>query len=135
MAPATRDYSPPTSVSPWLVAFYFSLFISDDTPNFFAIDNIDASFNPRLCRRLITELVDLVKKHDKQVIFTTHNPAILDGLNLDDDEQRLFVVSRNRFGYTKVRLFLKPETPDGEEPVRMSEAFLRGYIGGLPKDF
>lgn len=31
--------------------FYFTLFISELTPKFFAIDNIDASLNPRLCRR------------------------------------------------------------------------------------
>jgi len=29
--------------------FYFSLLISDATPTFFAIDNIDASLNPKLC--------------------------------------------------------------------------------------
>jgi len=115
--------------------FYFCLFISEDTPPFFAIDNIDASLNPKLCRRLIKELVSLAKKYDKQVILTTHNPAILDGLNLDDDEQRLFVVSRNKSGYTRARRFFKPETPAGKKLVRMSEAFLRGYIGGLPKSF
>ncbi|MBD1829483.1 ATP-binding protein [Microcoleus vaginatus GB1-A2] len=115
--------------------FYFALFISDITPKFFAIDNIDASLNPRLCRRLIQELVELAKKHDKQVIFTTHNPAILDGLDLDDDEQRLFVISRNQLGYTKARRILKPKPLEGQEPVKLSEAFLRGYIGGLPKNF
>ncbi|HBK98017.1 MAG TPA: chromosome segregation protein SMC [Microcoleaceae bacterium UBA10368] len=115
--------------------FYFTLFISELTPKFFAIDNIDASLNPRLCRRLIQELVELAKKHDKQVIFTTHNPAVLDGLDLDDDEQRLFVISRNQLGYTKARRILKPEPLEGQEPVKLSEAFLRGYIGGLPKNF
>ncbi|MEG4342418.1 AAA family ATPase [Microcoleus sp. A003_D6] len=115
--------------------FYFTLFISDLTPNFFAIDNIDASLNPRLCRRLIEELVELAKNNDKQVILTTHNPAVLDGLDLDDDEQRLFVISRNQLGYTKVRRILNPEPLDGQEPVDLSEAFLRGYIGGLPKNF
>ncbi len=115
--------------------FYFCLFITEETPPFFAIDNIDASLNPKLCRRLIKELVNLAKKYDKQVIFTTHNPAILDGLNLNDDEQRLFVVSRKKSGYTRARRFLKPETPDGEEPITLSEAFLRGYLGGLPKSF
>ena len=109
--------------------FYFSLFISNDTPKFFAIDNIDASLNPKLCRRLIKELAIFAKKYDKQVLFTTHNPAILDGLNLDDDEQRLLIVSRNRAGYTRVKRFLKPETPAGEKLVKMSEAFLRGYLG------
>ncbi len=115
--------------------FYFALFISDITPKFFAIDNIDASLNPRLCRRLIQELVELAKKHDKQVIFTTHNPAVLDGLDLDNDEQRLFVISRNQLGYTKARRILKPKHLEGQEPVKLSEAFLRGYIGGLPKNF
>ncbi len=115
--------------------FYFTLFISDITPGFFAIDNIDASLNPRLCRRLIEELVELAKKNDKQVILTTHNPAVLDGLDLDDDQQRLFVISRNQLGYTKARRILNPEPLDGQEPVDLSEAFLRGYIGGLPKNF
>ncbi|MEG4214020.1 AAA family ATPase [Microcoleus sp. Pol14C6] len=115
--------------------FYFALFISDLTPKFFAIDNIDASLNPRLCRRLMQELVELAKKHDKQVIFTTHNPAVLDGLDLDDEEQRLFVIYRNQLGHTKARRILKPEPLEGQEPVKLSEAFLRGYIGGLPKNF
>lgn len=115
--------------------FYFALFISELTPKFFAIDNIDASLNPRLCRRLIQELVELAKNNDKQVIFTTHNPAVLDGLDLDDDEQRLFVISRNQLGYTKATRILKPQPLEGQEPVKLSEAFLRGYIGGLPKNF
>jgi len=115
--------------------FYFALFISDITPKFFAIDNIDASLNPRLCRRLMQELVELAKKHDKQVIFTTHNPAVLDGLDLHDDEQRLFAIYRNQLGHTKARRILKPELLEGQEPVKLSEAFLRGYIGGLPKNF
>ncbi|XWK87906.1 MAG: AAA family ATPase [Phormidium sp.] len=115
--------------------FYFCLFISDDTPKFFAVDNIDVSLNPRLARRLVKELVELAKRYDRQVIFTTHNPAILDGLNLDDDQQRLFVIYRNKLGHTKARRILSPKPLEGQEPVRLSEAFLRGYIGGLPKNF
>ncbi|MDM8550908.1 AAA family ATPase [Desulfobacterales bacterium HSG2] len=115
--------------------FYFALFVSDDTPKFFAIDNIDASLNPKLCSHLIEELCGLAKKFDKQAILTTHNPGILDGLNLDDPEQKLFVIFRDKVGHTKARQILKPETPEGEEPVRLSEAFLRGYLGGLPRGF
>ncbi|MBE9146251.1 AAA family ATPase [Planktothrix mougeotii] len=115
--------------------FYFCLFISDNTPKFFAVDNIDVSLNPRLGRRLVKELVQLAKKYDRQVIFTTHNPAILDGLDLKDDEQRLFVIYRNRLGYTRATRISPPKPLEGQEPVRLSEAFLRGYIGGLPKNF
>jgi AAA15 family ATPase/GTPase len=115
--------------------FYFCLFIGEETPKFFAIDNIDSSLNPLLCRRLIQELVELAKKYNKQVILTTHNPAILDGLDLDDQEQRLYVIKRKRSGQTRaIQIFTPKPLPD-QEPVPLSEAFLRGYIGGLPKNF
>ena len=115
--------------------FYFTLFISNYTPKFFAIDNIDASLNPKLCTRLIKELVELAKKHDKQVILTTHNPAILDGLNLDDEDQRLFTIYRNISGHTKAKRILKPQPLEGQKSVKLSESFMRGYIGGLPEGF
>ncbi|MDY6783680.1 MAG: AAA family ATPase [Cyanobacteriota bacterium] len=115
--------------------FYFALFVSEKTPNFFAVDNIDASLNPRLGRRLIQELVELAEEYEKQAILTTHNPAILDGLNLEDDEQRLFVIYRNKLGHTKARRIFNPEPLEGQKSVKLSEAFLRGYIGGLPKNF
>jgi hypothetical protein len=115
--------------------FYFCLFIGEETPKFFAIDNIDSSLNPLLCRRLIEELVELAKKHDKQVILTTHNPAALDGLDLHDEEQKLYVISRKLSGHTRADQIFPPKAPEGKKPVRLSEAFLRGYIGGLPENF
>ncbi|MBD2189729.1 AAA family ATPase [Pseudanabaena mucicola] len=115
--------------------FYFALFVSDDTPKFFAIDNIENALNPKLCTRLIQELVELAKKYDKQVIFTTHNPAILDGLDLHDDEQRLFTIYRNIDGHTKAKRVYAPEPLDDDDPVPLSEAFMNGYIGGLPNNF
>ena len=115
--------------------FYFLLFNSALTPKFFAIDNIDASLNPKLCAKLVAELAKLARLNDKQTILTTHNPSVLDGLDLDDDDQRLFVVSRSRDGTTKVKRIKKPQPLDGMPPVRMSELFIRGLIGGIPKGF
>lgn len=118
----------------FFLLFYFLLFNSELTPTFFAIDNIDASLNPKLCEKLIQELSALAKANDKQAILTTHNPAVLDGLDLNDDEQRLFVVSRGRDGTTKVKRIQKPEPVNGNH-LRLSELFIRGLIGGLPKGF
>jgi len=118
----------------FFLLFYFLLFNSKLTPKFFAIDNIDASLNPKLCEKLIQELNALAKANDKQAILTTHNPAVLDGLDLNDDEQRLFVVSRGRDGTTKVKRIHKPEPVNGNN-LRLSELFIRGLIGGLPKGF
>lgn len=115
--------------------FYLTLFLSDATPAFFAIDNVDASLNPKLVTTLVTQLVTLAKERGKQVIFTTHNPAVLDGLDLGDDEQRLFVTERGRDGATRVRRVAAPKPLDGEPPVALSEAFVRGYLGGLPENY
>lgn len=113
--------------------FYFTLVISDETPRFFAIENIDTAFNPKLCREVIKRLVKLAKKHDKQIIATTHNPAILDGLDLRDDEQKLMVVQRSTDGYTKVRTLKKEEVVNSD--LSLSQLWLRGFIGGLPNNF
>lgn len=145
------------------VLFYITLMVSNYTPKIFAIDNIDTSLNPKLCTKLIKELARLAKKYDKQLFVTTHNPAILDGIDLGDDEQRLFVVSRNKQGHTRCKridINDKPKSSvrdrlsrvfnedtlysredilnkfdNSEEPLKLSEAFLRGYLGGLPKGF
>ena len=119
------------------VLFYIALMVSDDTPKIFAIDNIDTSLNPKLCTKLIKELVRLAKKYDKQVFVTTHNPAILDGIDLSDDEQRLLVVSRNKQGHTRYKRITLKDKPrsSSNEDLKLSEAFLRGYLGGLPKGF
>ena len=44
----------------------------------------------------------IAKKYKKQVIITTHNPAILDGLNINDENQRLFIARRNKKGKTQI---------------------------------
>jgi predicted ATPase len=119
------------------ILFYITLIVAKETPKAFAIDNIDASLNPKLCTKLMTVICDLAKKYDKQIFLTTHNPAILDGINLNDEEQKLFVVSRNKSGHTRMKNITAKDKPKSstDEPLKLSEAFLRGYLGGLPKGF
>jgi predicted ATPase len=86
-----------------------------------------------MCRELTRALAALAVERGKQALVTTHNPAILDGLNLHDDNQRLFVVYRNDEGHTKVRrVRMKPDT---EPKMKLSELWLRGHLGALPQGF
>lgn len=111
--------------------FYLTLIISDETPRFFAIENIDTAFNPKLCREVTRRLIELARKHNKQIIATTHNPAVLDGMDLYEDDVRLHVVRRSIDGYTKTnRVTLK-----GDMTMPLSEAWQKGFIGGLPDNF
>lgn len=80
-------------------------------------------------------IAQLAKEQDKQVLFIAHNPAILDGLDLKEAEHRLFVVSRRRTGETKVTRIQHKPVPTGVSPIRLSEHFMNGAIGGLPKNF
>ncbi len=116
------------------VLFYIALFISNKTPDFFAIDNIETALNPRLCQELIKELTKLSKERGKQVLITTHNPAVLDGLNLLDDEQRLFEVYRNSNGHTKTRR-IKFKSDLSDKKYKLSEMWLKGQLGAVPKNF
>lgn len=115
--------------------FYFTLFLSKQTPAFFAVDNIDNSLNPKLCAELMRQIAVLAEKSGKQVICTTHNPAVLDGLNLNDDRQRLYVVRRNTEGHTVVNRVSAPRPRPEGSPVRLSNAFMSGMLGGLPEHF
>lgn len=111
--------------------FYLTLVISDETPKFFAIENIDTAFNPKLCREVVRRLIELARKHDKQIIATSHNAAVLDGMNLFEDDVRLHVVRRTIDGYTKTnRVILKDNMS-----MPLSEAWMKGLIGGLPDNF
>lgn len=114
--------------------FYLTLFISRKTPDFFAIDNIENGLNPRLCRFLMKKICELAVKNGKQVLITTHNPAILDGLNLNDGSQRLYVVTRNDEGKTQAkRIQTKEQT--GEQRMMLSEMWMKGLIGGVAYNF
>jgi putative AbiEii toxin of type IV toxin-antitoxin system len=114
---------------------FFALVLSKSTPRRFAIENVDTALNPKMCSELMRRLAVLAIERGKQILFTTHNPSLLDGLDLHDDNQRLFVVSRNRDGHTSARRILPPQPVGDELPIRLSEAFTRGLLGGIPQNF
>lgn len=116
------------------ILFYLTLFISELTPNFFAIDNIENSLNPHLCRELSKVISKLAIEKNKQVLMTTHNPAILDGLDLNDDRIRLFEVYRNDAGQTKTRRILI-NANNKPEKLKLSELWMRGYLGAISQNF
>lgn len=111
--------------------FYLTLFNSKDTPPFFSIDNIETALNPRLCTELTSRLIHTAKEKNKQVILTTHSPFVLDGLDLSDDQVRLFVARRDIDGHTRIERVIYRE----DRNMPLSELWMSGLIGGLPDSF
>lgn len=115
------------------ILFYHTVILSQYTPSFFAIENIETALNPRLATETMRQVVQLAKEKDKQLLVSTHSPDVLDGLDLTDPEQRLFVVNRNIDGHTFVEpIVLEPAIL---EKHSLSHLFRIGAIGGLQDTF
>ena len=86
-----------------------------DSPKIFALDNVDNALNPQLTRKLLEQIIQVVRLTSegesrcgaKQVFLTSHNPTALDAFDLFEKDQRIFVVKRHNNGHTIVKR-LKP---------------------------
>lgn len=113
----------------------FMLVLAANGPRVFAVDNFDQALNPRTARALTRSFANTVLETGRQVFLTTHNPLVLDGLDLGDNRVRLFSVSRDRNGHARapqvpVRDFAALKKKYGEFAV--SRLWIEGRLGGMP---
>ena len=96
--------------------FLVTLILHPEAPKIFALDNVDNMLNPTATRTVLEKLITVTcdqrfQEHQigpEQVFLTSHHPTSLDAFDLFDEEQRIFVVSREeKTGFTKVEP-LKP---------------------------
>ncbi|WP_270822657.1 AAA family ATPase [Aeromonas sp. QDB14] len=117
------------------VLFTAALCLLPQSPKIFAIDNLDQALNPRLVTSLTKQLANWLKYQDpeRQLLFTAHNPAVLDGLDLTDPEVRLFAVERNSNGLTCYRrIELTPALLGLNAQYPLSRLWLMGSLGAVP---
>jgi len=117
------------------VLFSALLCLSPWSPRLFAIDNLDQALNPRLMAKLAGRLAGWLRAggSSKQLLFTAHNPAVLDGLDLTDDDVRLFAVERNSNGHTCVRrVTLSEELLKLNQEYPLSRLWMMGHLGAVP---
>lgn len=114
------------------VLFMLTLAMHPDAPKMFAIDSFDHALNPRLAKRVTEVFSQLILKADKTVFMTTHNPLVLDGLDLADDRIRLFAVNRNKSGFAELnRIRISQELlATGQS---LSRLWINGLLGGVPE--
>lgn len=114
------------------VLFLLCLAMHTRSPKIFAVDNFDQAMNPRLARATTRLFCDLIKKQNKTAFITTHNPLVLDGLQLDDPAVRLFTVERNKSDGTVQlkRINVTKELIDLDQPL--SRLWISGRLGGVP---
>jgi predicted ATPase len=120
-----------------LYILYFAvLALHPKSPKCLAVDNLDQTLNPRLALKLMDALCrwTLALQRNQQWLVTVHNPAILDGLPLDNPQIRLFAVDRDSDGHTQVRridlgtaLNARPD-----DSWTLSRMWMNGLLGGVP---
>lgn len=107
-----------------------------NSPRLCAVDNADHGLNPRLARSLVERVCEwyLDVCPPRQILLTTHNPLVLDGLPLQEDGIRLFTVSRTNSGRTTVRrVRVDDEVRDmAEQGWSLSRLWVMGHLGGVP---
>lgn len=121
-----------------LYVFFVLLLLSlDDTPSIFALDNVDNALNPGMVHKLVDRIVKISEKNDRQLFMTTHNPTALDAIDIYDDQQRIFVVKRDRkTGETKTERILPPKGISKEEwnnkysGMKLSNLWMDGMLNG-----
>jgi hypothetical protein len=118
------------------VLFAAVLALDERAPGLLAIDDADHGLNPRLARRLVKQLCDwlLSSPKPRQMLLTTHNPLVLDGLPLQDDRVRLFTVARTSTGRTVVSRVVIDDSllAKAKQEGALSRLWLMGHLGGVP---
>ncbi|AKT37475.1 AAA family ATPase [Chondromyces crocatus] len=118
------------------VLFALTLLLHPRTPRLFAVENIDHALHPRLARALVRLLGEqaLMARNHKQVLLTTHNPLVLDGLALNNDRIRLFTVDRTTAGHTVVHRVAYTDALEEAQAkgVTLSQMWTRGLLGAVP---
>ena len=114
------------------VLFMLCLAMHPQVPSIFAVDNFDHAMNPRLARKITKIFCEQIIENKKHVFLTTHNPLVLDGLDLKNDEIRLFAVERDKNGYAQIkRIRISEELIRAGQPL--SRLWINGRLGGVPE--
>jgi hypothetical protein len=116
------------------VLFTIALLFHPKAPRFFAIENVGHALHPRLARKLVEVLGQYARSSKKQVLLTTHNPLVLDGLDLKHKDIRLFTVDRTESGRTVVTRINYSDAlaKAKKEGATLSQMWTSGLLGAVP---
>lgn len=119
------------------VLFMMALVHHRQSPSVLAVDNFDHALNPRLAKALTKAICSwILETGRQQLLLTSHNPLVLDGLPLGDDQVRLFTVQRTSHGKTVVQrvVFDQAMIEKAEKGMTLSQQWVMGTFGGVPRN-
>lgn len=114
------------------VLFMLCLAMHPQAPSIFAVDSFDHALNPKLAKKMMQIFCEQIIENHKHVFLTTHNPLVLDGLDLSNEDIRLFAVERDKYGYAHIRRIIVSQDLI-KEGQPLSRLWINGRLGGVPE--
>lgn len=118
-----------------LYVLFLLILGSENRRRLIAIDNFDQGLHPRLAKALTLLVSESVAtRRGPQLLLTTHNPLVLDGLDLSKPSIRLFAVERDITGATVVRRIEVDDNLTGSlaDGLSLSRLWNTGRLGAIP---
>jgi len=85
--------------------------------------------HPRLARATMRRFCSNIIENNRMAFITTHNPLVLDGLDLTNDRIKLFTMDRDKGGAALVRPVRITSVLDESS---LSRLWVSGALGGVP---
>lgn len=99
------------------------LLTSKDSPPVFGVENLGSTFSPALAR-----VLDVVcfggARQGKQILFTTDNPSVLDGIGASQNDVRLFLVSQD----AEQKIVVRRIAPSLSQSLPLSILWMQGLL-------
>ena len=113
------------------VLFMLTLAMHPQGPSIFSVDSFDHALNPHLAKKMTEVFCQEIIKNEKTAFLTTHSPLVLDGLDITNDDIRLFAVDRKSKGHSQItRITVSQELL--AEGQSLSRLWINGRLGGVP---
>lgn len=109
---------------------FMDILFTSSKDKLFLVDELSRSFHPMLTRQLISLFNRVHEDDDCQLVFTTHENAIMSFDYFRRDE--IWFVERDENGYSRLYPLDKFATDGARSDARVNKQYLEGRYGGIP---
>lgn len=109
---------------------FMDILFTKSKDKLFLADELSRSFHPMLTRQLVSLFNEIHKDDDCQLVFTTHENAIMSFDYFRRDE--IWFVERDENGYTRLYPLDRFAADGARSDARVSKQYLEGRYGGIP---
>ena len=117
-----------------LILCILTIIHQEKPPPVILLEDIDRGMHPRIFEQMVPLMKDIAKKHDINIIATTHNPYLVDCFQ--DDKEAVIIVEKKDGASTLSTLASRLEGLDYDKidpnDMPLGNLWYSGFVGGIP---